>query len=97
MFWGPSKWSQWTATLANYKNKPAPKHMFAFNEPDVSSQANMDPTYAATLFMQQIYPWRAKGTKVGTPSIVWNLKWMTTFLSALKTKKGDFDMLCLHW
>lgn len=71
--------------------------MFAFNEPDVSSQSNMDATYAATLFMQQIYPWRSKGTKVGSPAIVYNLTWMKTFLSALKSKGGQIDMLCLHW
>lgn len=97
MFWGPAKWSQWSSIKRHFNGKPAPKHLFAFNEPDLSSQANMNPTYAAELFMEQIFPWKSKGTKVGSPAIIYNLKWMKTFLAALKERGGDIDFLCLHW
>jgi len=96
LFWGPSKWDLWNKRVAEMKKK-TPAHLMAFNEPDVSSQSNMDPTYAAQLYMEQIYPWAKKGTKLGSPAIVFNLKWMTTFLNAVKSKGGHVDFLCIHW
>jgi hypothetical protein len=78
-------------------NKNPPKYLMAFNEPDVDSQANMDPYYAADLYMQQINPWASKGTKLGSPAIVWNLDWMNTFLSQVQSKQGRVDFICLHW
>lgn len=96
MFWGPSKWDKWSARLSEMKKK-TPKHLMAFNEPDVRSQSNMDPNYAAQLYMEQINPWGKKGVKLGSPAIVWNLDWMETFLNAVKKKGGHVDFICLHW
>jgi Glycosyl hydrolase catalytic core len=96
MFWGPAKWDQWNQRVSEM-NKNPPKYLMAFNEPDVDSQANMDPYYAADLYMQQINPWASKGTKLGSPAIVWNLDWMNTFLSQVQSKQGHVDFLCLHW
>ena len=96
MFWGPSKWSQWSSCLSEM-NKKTPQHLLSFNEPDVAGQANMDPNYAAELFMQQIYPWSKKGVQIGSPAVVWNLDWVNTFLNAIKQKGGHVDFICLHW
>lgn len=96
MYWGTKYKSLWEDRVKEM-NKKAPKHLMAFNEPDVKSQSNMDPTYAATLYMQQIYPWSKKGTKLGSPAVVWDLNWMETFLKAVKSKGGHVDFLCLHW
>jgi len=96
MFWGPSKWNLWDERLAEMKKK-TPKHLMAFNEPDVPSQSHMDPNYAAELFIEQIYPWSKKGTQLGSPAIVWDLNWMATFLSGVEKKGGHVDFICLHW
>jgi Glycosyl hydrolase catalytic core len=96
MFWGPSKWDKWSARL-DEMNQAAPKYLMAFNEPDVESQANMDPYYAAQLYMEQINPWASKGAKLGSPAIAWSLDWMSTFLSEISNKGGTVDFICLHW
>lgn len=99
MYWGPKKNSQWQSTISYLKkSQPNPPYIFSFNEPDVSSQGDLpDATYAATLYMQQIQPYAAKGTKLGSPAIVYDLKWMGNFLTALKNKGGHIDFICIHW
>lgn len=96
MFWGSSKWNLWDERVAEM-NKKTPKHLLAFNEPDVKGQANMDPNYAAQVYMEQIFPWSKKGVLLGSPAIVWNLDWMATFLSAIEKKGGHVDFVDLHW
>lgn len=96
MFWGPSKWDQWNGVV-DEMNKATPNYLMAFNEPDVESQANMDPYYAAQLYMEQINPWGSKGTKLGSPAIAWSLDWMNTFLSEVNNKGGHVDFICVHW
>jgi hypothetical protein len=96
MFWGPSKWSLWSQRLSEMHQRK-PQALMAFNEPDVSSQSNMDPNYAAQLYMEQINPWKNEGVRLGSPAIVWNLSWMATFLNAVQSKGGHVDFICLHW
>jgi hypothetical protein len=36
-----------------FLSKNPPKYLIVFDEPDVESQANMDPYYSADLYMQQ--------------------------------------------
>jgi len=69
----------------------------AFNEPDVSSQSNMNAGAVVLLYMEQIYPWAKKGVKLGSPAIVWNLDWMNDFLKDVNKKGGHVDFICLHW
>jgi hypothetical protein len=96
MFWGPKNTAKWNQRVAEM-NKKKPNHIMAFNEPDLSGQANMNPYYAAELFMQQIHPWRAKGVRVGSPAIAYNMEWMATFLAEVKKRGGAVDFLCIHW
>jgi len=96
MFWGPSQWGSWNDRLQEmYRNHP--KHVMAFNEPDVSSQSNMNPYEAAQIFMEQIQPWANRGALLGSPAIVWDLNWMATFLEQIHHKGGDVHFICLHW
>jgi hypothetical protein len=96
MFWGPSKWDQWNSRVAEMKKK-TPKHLMAFNEPDVSSQSHLSTAEAASLYMKQIYPWASKGVKLGSPAIVWDLNWMNDFINAINKQGGHVDFICLHW
>lgn len=96
MFWGLPHRNLWNQRVAEMNKKP-PKHLMAFNEPDVKGQANMDPNSAAQLYMREIYPWAKKGVQLGSPAIVWNLNWMSTFLDAVQKQGGHVDFICLHW
>lgn len=96
MFWGSANWGAWNERVAEMKQH-TPKHLMGFNEPDVNSQSNMDPTYAAELWMEQIQPWGYKGTLLISPAIVYNTQWMDTFLAALKSKGGHIDKMAIHW
>jgi hypothetical protein len=96
MYWGESQndaWNQRKQEMA----KNLPQHLLAFNEPDISSQANMDPNSAANLYMQEIVPWGKKGVKLGSPAIAYNLDWMQTFLNAVQAQGGWVDFVNLHW
>ena len=96
MFWGPSAWDKWNARKAEMAKK-TPAHLLGFNEPEISSQSNLDPGYAASLYMQEIYPWSKKGTKLGSPGIAYNLDWMASFLSNVAKSGGHVDFVVLHW
>lgn len=95
-FWGPSKWGLWNQRKKEI-SKMNSQRILAFNEPDVKGQADMDPKYAATLFMQELEPYRKKGIKVSSPQIVWDVDWMDKFLKALRAKGGDVDFMAIHW
>jgi len=96
MFWGASKWSSWQQRVAEM-NKKTPQHLMAFNEPEISGQANMSPAYAAKVYMQEIFPWSKKGVRLGSPAIVYDLKWMDAFLQAIQQQGGHVDFICCHW
>jgi len=96
MFWGPSKMDDWNDRLAEMQ-KNTPAYLLAFNEPDISSQANMDPSSAAQLYMDQINPWASKGTKLGSPAIAYSIDWLSSFLSEVDKKGGQVDFVCAHW
>jgi hypothetical protein len=95
-FWGPQYWSDWNQRKGQM-NAHVPQHLLSFNEPDVSSQSNMDPSYAASLYMQEINPWGKRGVTLGSPAIAYNLNWMSTFLGEIKNKGGKVDFVVLHW
>jgi len=96
MYWGPRYKYKWDAQKGGLYSNP-PRHLMAFNEPDVSSQANMDANYAADLYMQEIQPFARRGTRLGSPAIVFNDDWMDTFLKSVSSKGGRVDFICIHW
>jgi len=77
--------------------KKTPKHLLGFNEPDISSQANMSPASAADTWMKEIHPYAAKGVKLGSPAVAWNLDWTASFLAELKKRGGHVDFVTVHW
>jgi hypothetical protein len=96
MYWGPGQSQAWYDQKPGLESNP-PQHLMAFNEPDVSSQSGMDATYAAQLYMQEIQPFGSKGTKLGSPAIVFDADWMATFLQNLDEEGGYIDFMCIHW
>ncbi|KAJ7708022.1 glycosyl hydrolase catalytic core-domain-containing protein [Mycena metata] len=96
MFWGTSKWDQWSSRKSEMAKK-TPQHLLGFNEPDISSQANMSPASAADTWMKEIHPYAAKGVKLGSPAVAWNLDWTASFLAELKKRGGHVDFVTVHW
>ncbi|KAJ7882758.1 hypothetical protein B0H14DRAFT_2499450 [Mycena olivaceomarginata] len=96
MFWGSKKWDDWNQRKSEMETT-IPEHLLGFNEPDVSTQANMTPSEAVDLWMQEIEPWAANGTKLGSPAIAWDLNWTQSFLTELESRGGHVDFICVHW
>ncbi|KAJ7154903.1 glycosyl hydrolase catalytic core-domain-containing protein [Mycena crocata] len=96
MFWGAKKWSKWNARKAEMAKK-TPQYLLGFNEPDISSQGDMSPAYAADVWMKEIHPWAANGVKLGSPAVAWDLDWTMKFLAELKKRGGHVDFVSVHW
>jgi hypothetical protein len=70
------------------------KIVLAFNEPDLASQANMDPATAAKLWIQYLEPLRAGGIKLGSPAVTQNgAMWIREFLH-ICNGSCTVDFLC---
>ncbi|KAJ7073579.1 hypothetical protein C8F01DRAFT_1241873 [Mycena amicta] len=74
--------------------------ILAFNEPDISSQANLTPQAAAALYQQYIHPLSAKGFKLATPAVTnggapTGLTWLDSFLG--NCTGCAYDYIALHW
>ncbi|KAJ7500614.1 glycosyl hydrolase catalytic core-domain-containing protein [Mycena galericulata] len=74
--------------------------ILAFNEPDISSQANMTPESAAALYKQWIHPLSAKGFKLATPAVTNGgapdgLTWLDSFLG--NCTGCAYDYVAIHW
>ena len=70
----------------------------AFNEPDFSQQSNIDPNFAAQLWMQYLEPLKADGVRLGGPAVSSSgtgTPWLTQFLAACSNCTIDF--LPFHW
>ncbi|UZJ56007.1 hypothetical protein CBS101457_005327 [Exobasidium rhododendri] len=96
MYWGPKYKSLWEKRKSHFAKKE-PKYVLAFNEPDVSGQSNMSPTEAAKEYMKELNPLRKKGIKVSSPQIVWNTKWMDSFMKKIHADGGDVDFMAVHY
>ncbi|PWN48129.1 glycoside hydrolase [Violaceomyces palustris] len=95
-FWGPKYQSKWNQRKQEMKKK-LPKHILAFNEPEIPGQANMGAKHAARLFMQEIQPYAAKGVKLSSPQMVWKLEWLETFMDECDKLGCTIDFMALHW
>jgi hypothetical protein len=75
------------------------KHLMSFNEPDLSSQANISPGDAASGFKTHMMPFAGKA-KLGAPAVTnggspMGLTWLKSFLSSCTDCQIDF--VCIHW
>lgn len=72
-------------------------YLLGFNEPDSSSQSNLTPAMAASLWTSKVTSTSA--SQIGSPATAENpvtgsSQWLTTFLSQSPTPHVDF--ICLH-
>ncbi|KAG7088283.1 hypothetical protein E1B28_012296 [Marasmius oreades] len=74
------------------------KVILGFNEPDFKEQSNIDPNFAAQLWMKYIEPLKASGVRLGGPAVSSGgsgIPWMTSFLAACSNCTIDF--IPVHW
>jgi len=92
MFWGPDKLGEFQQLV----KQGYASHVLGFNEPDISSQSNMDPGYAASLWKQYMNPLKDQGYTIISPATVTGTTWMQSFLSACN---GGciIDIVAMHW
>ncbi|KAJ1021645.1 hypothetical protein NDA16_003781 [Ustilago loliicola] len=96
-FWGPSKWDKWNAVKAEINKGPLPKHLLAYNEPDVQGQSDLGPKAAAKLWMQELKPFADRGVQVGSPQVCWNMQWLEQFMAECKNLGCNISFIALHW
>lgn len=96
MYWGSKKKSAWNKVKAHF-NKYPPKHILAFNEPDIESQAGMTPDEAVNEFMKELQPLADKGVSVSSPQMVYDLGWLEDFMKKCKSKGCKISFIALHW
>ncbi|WFD31816.1 hypothetical protein MSPP1_002856 [Malassezia sp. CBS 17886] len=96
MFWGPQKMQDWNKRKAEIAEQK-PEYILAFNEPDVSGQANLDVDTAVNLFMQHLQPYADQGIKLTTPQLVYDTKWLSQFMSKCKARGCDISVAAVHW
>lgn len=75
------------------------KHLMSFNEPDLSTQANLGYADAAAGYKTHMQPFAGKA-KLGAPAVTngpspMGLTWLKSFLSACTDCTIDF--VCIHW
>lgn len=101
MLWGlGSHLNGWTAaaTAAIAAGSTA---ILTFNEPDLSSQSNLDYQTAAQGFMDNVQQFAGKAL-LGAPAVTnggapMGLTYMENFLGACKTLGCTIDFVCIHW
>ncbi|KZT12986.1 glycoside hydrolase family 128 protein [Laetiporus sulphureus 93-53] len=72
--------------------------ILAFNEPDQAGQANMDPSTAASLWLQYIEPKKDEGFRLISPAVSSGsdgIPWLESFMSACDT--CTIDGCALHY
>lgn len=94
--WGTKTNDKWNQRVAEMKKKQ-PQHLMGFNEPDIDSQANMSPSDAAGVWMDQIHPWGKKGVKLVSPQVAFDLDWLDSFLKNIRSQGGWVDAIAIHW
>jgi hypothetical protein len=80
MLWGLDQVSQFKELVKpGYANV-----ILAFNEPDLPSQANLDPSAAAQLWMENGQPLVDQGYTAIAPAIAFKIPWLQAFFTACK-------------
>lgn len=100
MLWNndPTRLKDWK-TNADAAIASGTTHLFSFNEPDLSTQANMAVSVAAQAYMDNMQPYAGKA-KLGAPAVTngggsMGLTYLSNFISACPGCTIDF--INIHW
>ncbi|KAL4922859.1 hypothetical protein BDW62DRAFT_196866 [Aspergillus aurantiobrunneus] len=99
MLWGTKMFTGWFAAIQTLLNS-GNQHIMGFNEPDMSSQAAMSSSDAATYYRDYISPFSGKA-KLVSPAVTngvgsdKGLDWMRNFLNSCSD--CGVSALAVHW
>ncbi|GAA5953430.1 hypothetical protein JCM3765_005038 [Sporobolomyces pararoseus] len=104
MLWGSKKLDGWEAAVDTAITNGA-THILGFNEPDLTEQANLSPSAAASVWSSAMEPLATKNVKLVSPAVSngvltadgkpMGVPWMLEFLEACKD--CTIDAVALHW
>ena len=99
MLWGQKMLDGWSSAAETALTSGS-QFIFGFNEPDISSQANLSPADAANLFRENLTPYGDRAT-LATPAVSngnspgMGLDWMNSFLQTCGDCKAS--IMAIHW
>ncbi|PWY74468.1 hypothetical protein BO94DRAFT_227116 [Aspergillus sclerotioniger CBS 115572] len=99
MLWGTGSVSTWTSAVEKALSGGS-THILGFNEPDMTSQADMSASSAATLYKKYITPYGDRATLI-SPAVTSSensgqgLSWFKTFMGDCKS--CNISALAVHW
>ncbi|KAL1847256.1 hypothetical protein Daus18300_013991 [Diaporthe australafricana] len=98
MLWGIG-WdhtSAWDAHASSWIAAGS-QHLLAFNEPELASQSNLDPTAAADAYRKYMQPFAGKA-HLGAPAVTNDgREWLTQFLEQCSDPGCTVDFVPIHW
>jgi hypothetical protein len=99
MLWGARDFGGWLGTVETVLSSGS-NYILGFNEPDMSSQANMSPSDAASYYRQYITPFSGKA-KLISPAVTSStdaglgLSWFDSFIT--QCSDCSISGLAVHW
>lgn len=95
-----SEFTQYWDQNAKASIKAGSNTLFSFNEPDLSSQANMNPSDAAAAYKQYMEPYGSDSVKLCAPAVTngggdMGLTWLQNFMDACHD--CQIDCVNVHW
>ncbi|KAL6247344.1 hypothetical protein RBB50_005690 [Rhinocladiella similis] len=102
MFWGSQSVSGWSSAVQSAISSGS-KHVLSINEPDLASQANLDPQTAAKLHIANVAPLSGQ-VSIGSPAVtngagtspLMGIDWLNEFFSACGGN-CNIDFVAFHW
>jgi len=103
MLWGLKSTSGW-ADAAEAAIASGSTHLLSFNEPDFSTQSNIDPATAATNHQNYMNQFAGNGVQIGSPAITnavgtsppQGIDWLNQFFNAC-AGNCKVDFVAFHW
>jgi len=92
MLWGPTKLAEFQQLVV----KGYATIALGFNEPDIPSESNLTPQYAAQLWKEHMNPLKAQGYTLASPATVTGIQWMVDFFKACNGG-CHVDVIAAHW
>ncbi|KAI1609895.1 glycosyl hydrolase catalytic core-domain-containing protein [Exophiala viscosa] len=102
MLWGLDAVDDWASAAASAISSGS-EHALSFNEPDLSSQSNIDPATAATNHIKYMNPLSGQ-VQIGSPAVTNGVgtspplgtTWLSQFFEACNGE-CDVDFVAFHW
>jgi len=102
MLWGLDAVDEWSSAASSAISSGT-KHLLSFNEPDLSTQSNIDPQTAATNHIKYMNPFAGQA-EIGSPAItngagtspLMGIDWLNAFFKAC-AGQCKVDFVAFHW